>query len=152
MAEPARRGEQRKTDTLAILEAQHADVWVATASPDGVPHLVPLSFAWDGTHVVLVTEAGFPTTRNLRSSGRARLGFGATRNVVMVEATLVDATPVAEVGVEVGELYARQSDWDPRDSRGEFIYFRLRPRTIQAWREANELEGRTLMRDGAWLY
>jgi hypothetical protein len=27
----------------------------------------------------------------------------------------------------------------------------LRPRRIQAWRESNEIPGRTLMRDGTWL-
>jgi len=27
----------------------------------------------------------------------------------------------------------------------------LRPEQIQAWREENELAGRTLMRGGAWL-
>ena len=27
----------------------------------------------------------------------------------------------------------------------------LRPERIQAWRESNELAGRLLMRDGAWL-
>jgi len=27
----------------------------------------------------------------------------------------------------------------------------LRPLRVQAWREANEIAGRTLMRDGAWL-
>jgi hypothetical protein len=27
----------------------------------------------------------------------------------------------------------------------------LRPERIQAWREADEIAGRTLMRDGAWL-
>lgn len=26
-----------------------------------------------------------------------------------------------------------------------------RPQRLQAWREANELEGRDLMRDGHWL-
>ena len=38
---------QRRRDTEHRL-AHDVDVWVATASPDGVPHLVPLSFDWDG--------------------------------------------------------------------------------------------------------
>jgi hypothetical protein len=32
-----------------------------------------------------------------------------------------------------------------------YRWFRITPRRIQAWREANELAGRTLMRDGRWL-
>lgn len=27
----------------------------------------------------------------------------------------------------------------------------LRPRTIQVWREVDEMVGRTVMRDGTWL-
>ena len=30
-------------------------------------------------------------------------------------------------------------------------FFRIVPDRIQAWREVNELTGRTLMRGGAWL-
>ena len=50
----------------------------------------------------------------------------------------------------LGEAYAAQADWDPRDSAG-YVFFVLRPVRVQAWREADELAGRTLMRDGAWL-
>ena len=32
-----------------------------------------------------------------------------------------------------------------------YLYFRIRPRRLQAWREANELEGRVLMSDGRWI-
>lgn len=46
-AEPARSREQRKQDVLNRLEKDD-DAWVATASADGVPTLVPLSFVWDG--------------------------------------------------------------------------------------------------------
>lgn len=46
-AEPARSPEQRKQDVLNRLEKDN-DAWVATASPAGVPTLVPLSFVWDG--------------------------------------------------------------------------------------------------------
>jgi hypothetical protein len=31
------------------------------------------------------------------------------------------------------------------------VYFRIVPYRVQAWREVNELRGRTLMRDGQWL-
>jgi hypothetical protein len=85
MTQPARTGPQRKADTIARLEAVGADTWVATASTTGVAHLVPLSYAWDGQCVVLAAEASSLTIRNLRSSGRARLGFGPTRDVVIVE-------------------------------------------------------------------
>ncbi len=31
------------------------------------------------------------------------------------------------------------------------MFLVLRPVRLQAWREANEIKGRTLMRDGAWV-
>jgi hypothetical protein len=41
--------------------------------------------------------------------------------------------------------------FDPRTLADEYVYLRITPREIQAWREANELEGRQLMRRGTWL-
>ncbi len=41
--------------------------------------------------------------------------------------------------------------WDPRKEPGDYAYFRIVPGQVQAWREVNELAGRTLMRDGGWL-
>ena len=57
--------------------------------------------------------------------------------------------PTAEAA-ELGEAYAGQADWDPRRSAG-FLYVVLRPERVQAWRESDEIAGRTLMRDGEWL-
>jgi nitroimidazol reductase NimA-like FMN-containing flavoprotein (pyridoxamine 5'-phosphate oxidase superfamily) len=41
--------------------------------------------------------------------------------------------------------------WDARTETKEYAYFRITPQSVRAWREENELKGRTLMRDGAWL-
>jgi hypothetical protein len=148
----ARSGSLRKADTLAKLQEVEADVWVATASPAGREYLVPLSYAWDGEHVILATEPGFVTARNISASGRARLGFGPTRDVVIVDAELAGSVETASAPAELADHYARQSGWDPRDEPAPYVYLLMRPVRIQAWREANELEGRTIMRDGVWLY
>jgi hypothetical protein len=56
MTPPARTPGQRKQDTLNRLD-HDTDAWVATAGPaDGTPHLVPLSFLWDG--VTILPDAG----------------------------------------------------------------------------------------------
>ena len=41
--------------------------------------------------------------------------------------------------------------WDPRRETGEYAFFRVVPSRVQAWREVNELDGRTLLRDGRWI-
>jgi hypothetical protein len=149
--ESPRSPEQRKSDALAKLTAQHADLWVASASPSGTAHLVPLSLAWDGEHVIIATETTAITTRNIAGARRARLALGGTRDVVMIDTVLVRQIGVAEAPTAIAERYAAQSDWDPRSAGGEYVYTVLRPERVQVWREENELAGRTVMRGGAWL-
>lgn len=146
---PARDGATRRTDSLALLSTPAIDVWVATASADGVPHLVPVSLAWVGERVVVAVDGGSVTARNLRASGRARLGVGPTRDVVMIDARL-ERTVGVDDDAELGASYAAQADWDPRGLAG-YVFLVLRPERLQAWREANEMAGRTLLRDGVWL-
>jgi len=124
---------------------------VASASPTGVAHLVPLSYAWDGTDVIVALERRSVTARNVEQGRQARLGFGETRDVVMIDAELVEAVETERAGIDLADGYAAQAGWDPRAAGPGNVYLRLRPRRIQAWREANELAGRTLMRDGSWL-
>jgi Pyridoxamine 5'-phosphate oxidase len=147
-----RPGAQRRADAVARFEARDGDAWVATAAPDGAVHLVPLSYAWDGARVLIAVGASSPTARNIEATGSARLGFGPTRDVVLVEAA---ADRVAAVGdadaAAIGDAYAAQADWDPRRETEPYLFIALRPVRIQAWRESNELAGRALMRDGAWL-
>jgi len=146
---PARPASARKADTLTLLATQAIDVWVATASADGEAHLVPLSWAWVGERGVIAIAQDSRTALNLAASGEARLAVGPTRDVVMIDAVLERAVDVAEDD-ELWAAYVAQADWNPRQGSGyQFVTFR--PVRIQAWREANEIPGRTLMRDGAWL-
>jgi hypothetical protein len=146
-----RTREQRKADTLAKLSAPAADVWVATAAADASAYLVPLSLAWLDERVVLATDADSVTARNVISQGHARLGLGPTRDVVLIDAELEQVYSLDEVPADLARGYATQADWDPRESGGQMRFLVLRPQRIQAWREANELPGRTLMRGGAWI-
>lgn len=139
----------RKADTLAMWATPAIDVWVATASAAGEAHLVPLSLAWTEGRLVVAVQETSRTARDLVASGRARLAVGPTRDVTMVDAVLERTVPVAEAA-ELGEAYAAQADWDPRHSTG-YVYLLLRPERVQAWRESDEIAGRTLMRDGVWL-
>ena len=148
MPEPRDRAT-RKADLLAAVTAPAADVWVATASPDASAHLVPLSLAWIGERAVIALDGGSPTARNIEASRVARLGFGPTRDVALIDAVLERSVDVDGDG-DLGAAYAAQADWDPRGLTG-YLFLVLRPTRIQAWRESNELAGRLLMRDGAWL-
>jgi Pyridoxamine 5'-phosphate oxidase len=145
----AREREARKADTVAMLATPAIDVWVATASAEGVPHLVPVSLAWVDDRVLIAVEVSSVTARNLTASGRARLAVGPTRDVTMIDAVLERAVDVSADDA-LGAAYVAQADWDPRRDTG-YVFLVLRPIRVQAWREANEIAGRTLMRDGTWL-
>jgi hypothetical protein len=141
--------ETRKADTLTMLATPAIDVWVATASPRSVPYLVPLSLAWVDERVVVALGASSLTAQNLAASGEARLAVGPTRDVVMMDAVLEKTIDVA-ADAALGAAYVAQADWDPRGAPG-YVFLVLRPVRVQAWRESNEIPGRTLMRDGDWL-
>jgi hypothetical protein len=146
---PVRPLETRKADTLRMLATPAIDVWVATAAAAGVPYLVPLSLAWVDERVLIALEATSPTALNLAASREARLAVGPTRDVVMIDAVL-DRTVSVDADQALGNAYVAQADWDPRGLPG-YVFLVLRPVRIQAWRESNEIPGRTLMREGAWL-
>jgi hypothetical protein len=60
---------------------------------------------------------------------------------------------VVEIGAdtELEDAHAQTAGFDPREETEEYVYLRITPDSIQAWRESNELKGRRLMRDGQWL-
>lgn len=147
-AEP-RSPVQRRRDTEHRL-AHDVDVWVASASADGTPYLVPLSFDWDGEVLLLATPADSPTGRNLVASGAVRLGLGDTRDVSLIDGR-VEVLDMDALPRERGDRFAERTGFDPRTEATTYRWFRVTPRRIQAWREVNELPDRELMRDGRWL-
>lgn len=146
---PPRGREERLRDTRAKLE-NDIDLWVATSGSPGGVHLIPLSYLWDGTAFLVSTPRASVTGRNLLADHRVRLSLGPTRDAVVVDGI---AEPVDVDGLEpgTGDAFAARTGFDPRGLDEPYQYFLIRPRRIQAWREANELRGRDLMRDGSWL-
>lgn len=143
--EEPRSAQRRKSDTLARLTTD-LDAWIATADAEGNAYLVPLSFLWDDSGLIISTPRSSVTVRNLTRGGRVRVGVGELRDVTMIDGTaeLVDDEAVKDA-------FAAKHQWDPREEPGDYAYLRIVPDRIQAWREADELPGRTLMRDGQWV-
>ncbi|MEU9042906.1 pyridoxamine 5'-phosphate oxidase family protein [Kitasatospora sp. NPDC048343] len=111
---------------------------------------LPLPFDWDGEALLVATPANSPTGRNLAAGRTARLTLGHTRDVTVidgeVEVLAIDALPGPG-----GDRFAARTGFDPRELATPYRWFRITPRRVQAWREADELAGRELMRDGRWL-
>jgi Pyridoxamine 5'-phosphate oxidase len=145
--EPARPRSQRRADVLAKLRSE-VDLWVASADEAGRAHLIPLSYYWDGSTVTIATPRASRTATNLLRAGRARVALGPTRDVVIIEGP-VEAIPTG-TDPRLEEAHAQACGFSPTPDE-EWVYLQIAPRNIQAWREANELEGRQLMRRGKWL-
>ncbi|MEC3955894.1 pyridoxamine 5'-phosphate oxidase family protein [Nocardia sp. CDC153] len=139
---------ERRESALERLRSNTDNLWLATA--DGVrgPHLIPVSYWWDGARLLTSTFDGSRTLRNIENQPRVRVALGSTTDVVMIDAV---ASIVARTDVDdaAAEGYARASRI-PRSTPG-FTYIYLVPERIQVWRGPAEFSGRTVMRAGLWL-
>jgi len=118
-ADPRSRA-QRRRDTEHRL-THDIDVWVASASADGAPYLVPLSFDWDGEALLVATPSqskDSPTGRNLAATRTVRLGLGHTRDVSMIEGEVevleIDALPQQRVTGSPRAPASTRVRWPPR--------------------------------------
>jgi Pyridoxamine 5'-phosphate oxidase len=148
MSADPRPRDRRRLDTEHRL-THDIDVWVATASADGAPYLVPLSFDWDGEALLVATPTDSPTGRNLAETRAARVGLGQTRDVTMIDGQ-VEVLEIDALPQERGDRFAARTGFDPRALATPYRWFRIFPRRIQAWREVDELPDRDLMRAGRW--
>jgi general stress protein 26 len=146
-----RSPEERKADALAKLEAVDANVWIASSTPTGAVHLVPVSHTWNGSHIVLATEPRSRTVNNVTSNPRVRLALGDTRDVVIIDAVLAETVPKSNAPAALARGYASQAGWDPQTDSGDYVYLIFGPHRIEVWREGEDLSGRTVMRDGSWV-
>jgi len=138
--------EQRIADARQRLQ-DDVDAWVATTNGSR-PWLVPLSFLWYGGQLLFATSAKSPTCLNLGVVPRTRVALGSSRDVVIVEGEAVVSLASTLTAAEV-ERYQAKLRSDPRTWADSVI--RVTPARIQAWREENELSGRLLMREKAWI-
>ncbi|MBQ0849376.1 pyridoxamine 5'-phosphate oxidase family protein [Streptomyces sp. BH-SS-21] len=149
MGTEPRRTPERRRDTLQRLDTER-DVWASTAHPEHGPHQVPLWFRWDGHAVWMCTGAASVTVRNIRAEPRVRLALPDAFDVVLLQGE-AECFPDDRVPPDAAEAFAEKFGWDPRAEEGPFVYVRVVPRTVRAWRGEPELRGRVVMRDGTWV-
>jgi hypothetical protein len=70
---------------------------------------------------------------------------------VLIEGTVEMIGGRTDIPDELAAAFADRTGFDPRRETADYAWFRITPRRLQAWREANELTGRDLIRDGEWL-
>jgi hypothetical protein len=137
--------DRRIRQTRTRLE-HDVDAWVATAGQDR-PWLIPLSFLWHHDRLLLATSASSPTVENIALVPRVRIALGGVRDVVIIDADADLASSATLSSAEV-DAYRTKHNSDPRTWADTVIH--LTPMRIQAWRQENEIAGRTIMRNGVW--
>lgn len=143
----ARTLAERRAAALERLRS-NSNLWLATASDGRGPHLIPVSYWWDGARLLTATFEGSRTLRNMRAQPKVRASIGSTGDVLMIDATAAIVT-AADVDAAAAEGYA-QASGVPRAAPG-FTYVQLAPERMQVWKGPAEFSGRTVMRAGVWL-
>ena len=67
---------ERTLERVRPLLATEPVVWLSTVRPDGLPHLVPTWFWWDGEALVVFSKPDAVKVRNLRANPRLMVALG----------------------------------------------------------------------------
>ena len=73
MTEPTALAPAARIDRLLRSEPV---VWMSTVKPDGVPHLIPIWFSWDGEAILIASKPHAQKVRNLRANPVVMLALG----------------------------------------------------------------------------
>jgi Pyridoxamine 5'-phosphate oxidase len=140
--------EQRKKDVLAALEKQ-GHYWLTTAEVGGRPHVIGVSGLWDGSQVIVTTLGTSRTARNMEMNPQVVLAGGDPSDAIVIQAGVIDSSAV-EDSHQLAEEWKAAMGWDPREMGG-WVFFRLRPTRIQAFRGYEEIQGRDVMIRSRWV-
>jgi nitroimidazol reductase NimA-like FMN-containing flavoprotein (pyridoxamine 5'-phosphate oxidase superfamily) len=71
---------ERRAAALEHLRS-NSNLWLATASDGRGPHLIPVSYWWDETHLTMATLGNRRTLKNVRPQTKVRVAIGRTGDV-----------------------------------------------------------------------
>ena len=60
------------------------------------------------------------------------------------------ATGLVQVNAISATIFEEKTGWDPRRESGDWIFIRVTPSRMQAWRDVDEIANRTVMVGGTW--
>jgi hypothetical protein len=98
---------------------------------------------------VVTTSGSSRTARNLAMNPIVKLAGGDPSDAIIIDAQVIDSSGV-EDSAELAGGFQDAMGWDPREMDG-WMFYRLRPTRIQAFRGYDEIEGRDVMLRSRWL-
>ena len=111
--------------------------WIATATPDGRPHAVPVWGLWIDGALYFGMGAKTRTARNLTANPRVSVHLESGDEVVVLEGTIeVLRNPDPTLSKALDDGSAEKYDWRPSSEQSEPVgegNFVFRPRVAFAW-------------------
>ena len=101
----------RTLERVRPMLAAEPVVWLSTVRPDGLPHIVPTWFWWDGEAMLVFSKPGAVKVRNLRANPRLMVALGHPESdfaVGLIEAEAALMAGPAEVPDAFFAKYAAQ--------------------------------------------
>ncbi len=148
MGQPVARSLPERREAALEHLRSNTNLWLATAGGASGPHLIPVSYWWDGARLTTATFEHSRTLRNVRTQPKVRVSIGSFVDVLMIDATAI-IVAADDVDEAAKDGYA-QASGIPRSTPG-FHYVQLVPERMQVWKGPAEFAGRTVMRAGVWL-
>jgi hypothetical protein len=136
----------RKKDVLDVL-GKHGHYWLSTAEVGGRPHVIAVSGLWNDGEMVVTTQGTSKTARNIAMSPLVVLAGGDPSDAIVIQAQVLESVPV-EGSPRMLEEWKSALGWEPP---GDWMFYRLRPTRIQAFRGYEEIEGRDVMVRSRWV-
>ena len=147
LSKPPRSKEDRKAHVLRVL-LNEDKLWLAT-SGERAPHVVPLSYVWRDSRIVMAVPKGSPSARNLCESATARAVLGTPLDAILIDGMVEQIEP-CDMKPATVEALCDVSAVDPLRTPG-FTCLVLHPFRVQAYGTPSEVWKPTLMRQGRWL-
>lgn len=149
MSDPTPRPLSERRAAAAERLHSPGNMWLATASDGHGPHLIPVSYWWDGARLTTATFENSRTVRNIAAQPDVRASIGSTTDVLMIDAAAA-VVAGSDIDDTAADGYLQSARLDPRSLPG-FVYLQLTPQRMQLWNGREEFTGRTIMRGGQWL-
>jgi PPOX class probable F420-dependent enzyme len=115
------------------LSASH-DFWLATVTPAGVPHLMPVWGIWRAGRLWFSSSSGSRKSRNLAADPRCTVSTGDPGEPVVVQGRaerVTDRDALADLLVAENEKYGTSYGWEMVNPAANSV-FALRPEWIFA--------------------
>lgn len=112
------------------LERSH-NYWICSTRPDGRPHSIPVWGVWVGTAFYFSTDPESRKAKNLKANPAVSVHVDSGDEPVILEGR-VEAVKLDD---DVDGAYAKKYKMHLKVFPGAMVIFRLKPKTVLAWRE-----------------